>query len=116
MRVLLSLLCLTGCVGCLVVFGWVRHEAVDEDNRKGERWTVGLPSPWLVLSSEEKTAEEQKGNKVVWTKTTSDSRKVQYLSASWLFLLGAVALGCLFLGLLSAGISAAVQRERIETS
>jgi len=115
MRVMLTLLCLTGCVGCLIVFGWVRHEMVDEDNRKGERWAVGLPSPWLVLSSEEKTTEERKGNKVVWTKSTSDSQKVQYLSTSWLFLLGAVALGGLFVGLLSAGVSAAVQRERTET-
>jgi hypothetical protein len=115
MRVLLSLLCLAGCMGCLTMFGWVRHEIVDEDNRKGERWTVGLPSPWLVLGNQEKTVEEQKGNQVVWTKTTADSRKVQYLSTAWLFLLGAVALGGLFLGLLSAGVSAAVQRERTET-
>jgi hypothetical protein len=89
----LSLLCLLGCLSCLVVFFWFRQESRDEGNTKTDRWTLGFPpSPWLVSTSEEKGAVEK-------DKTTKEflwQRRVKFLSFSWLFLLGAVVFWNLF--------------------
>jgi hypothetical protein len=94
----LSWLCLLACLGCLVVFFWFRQESKDEGNTKTDRWTLGLPSsPWLVSTSEERTNEENKGGETVrLTKQFSWNRHLEFLSASWLFLLGAVVFWSLF--------------------
>jgi hypothetical protein len=94
----LSWLCLLACLGCLVVFFWFRQETKDEGNTRTDRWTLGLPSsPWLVSTSEERTVEENEGaGKVTTTKQYSQRREPKYLSASWLFLLGAVVLWNVF--------------------
>jgi hypothetical protein len=93
MRKALAMLCLLGCLGCLVVFFWFHQETKDEGRTKTAHWTMGLrSSPWLVSTTEDRTIEEKDGIRKVHTA----KQEPKYLSASWLFLLGAVVLWNVF--------------------
>lgn len=109
MRKALYWLCLLGCLGCLVVFFSFRYDSKDEGGTKSEHWEVGFwLSPWYVSTTEDRTIEENDGIRKVHTA----KNEPKYLSASWLFLLGAVVFWNLFRSLRAGPSPPAAETHR----
>jgi hypothetical protein len=104
MRIVLSLFCLLAGIACLAVFFSYREETKEEKQTKTVTWTMGLASsPWLVAISEDQTIEEHKAGGTIERKMQRLNRRDPvFLSASWLFLLGALVFGSVFLRSLRA--------------